>query len=90
MYTGRTTEYRVPEVLQHIRKLRRESSQVDLWPSSLWGLCEAEVNTYGGGEMILRALYTHAFAEAGFILDKPDDEGGKPYEVCPVCGYVFS
>lgn len=80
------SDYHVPEVLLYLRKRRRESPQpiavADLPPSRLYQMCAAETES----GPVLKMLYGHAFVEAGWILDK---EGGAPFPVCPICGYVF-
>lgn len=82
-------EYRVPAILREIRALRRTSTISELAeklpPSLLYAKCEKEAN----GKTVVQALYNHAFVESGFILDAPRDRDGKPYAVCPVCGFVF-
>lgn len=82
-------EYRVPAILQLIRDLRSTVSTgviaEQLPPNVLYAKCEEQAN----GKTVVQALYNHAFVESGFILDAPRDQGGKPYAVCPICGYVF-
>lgn len=90
---GVDDEYRVPEVLLHVRRLRQQAGGdpipvVKLGPSSLYALCEAEVNGYDGGDGVLKALYSHAFTETGWVGEKPEPHF-KPFAVCPVCGFVF-